>query len=310
MPLNLTAGELVEVLSPLEITATLDAEAKLDGIPFMTEMLAFCGRQFRILRRAHRTCTSGGLRELEGTVQLDALRCDGAAHQGCQARCLLLWKERWLRRVEPKTGVTDHDTVANPIDYESASTFLIRSSINEAGLPVCQMTELLSAGCPIRLESRSRYWRQLIYRILSRTITKTELHNSLTLLLGALILHSFTLWARMPWNFSRYQKTPTERLDLKVGEFVEVRRVREILATLDYKARNRGLGFKPEMFGFCGGKYRVLGRVERRIDEDKGCMRELRNDCILLESVSCQGQRSSCARGDYHYWREIWLRRC
>ena len=50
--------------------------------------------------------------------------------------------------------------------------------------------------------------------------------------------------------------------------------------------------------------------MERRIDERTGLMREFRNECILLTSVHCNGQRSFWARSNYHYWREIWLRRC
>jgi hypothetical protein len=85
---------------------------------------------------------------------------------------------------------------------------------------------------------------------------------------------------------------------------------REILRTLDRNGCNRGLEFKAEMFQFCGRKYPVLARMERRIDERTGLMREFCNECILLASVHCHGQRSFCARGNYHYWREIWLRRC
>jgi hypothetical protein len=64
------------------------------------------------------------------------------------------------------------------------------------------------------------------------------------------------------------------------------------------------------MFQFCGRRFPVLARMERRIDERTGLMREFHNECILLASVHCHGQRSFCARGNYHYWREIWLRRC
>jgi hypothetical protein len=91
---------------------------------------------------------------------------------------------------------------------------------------------------------------------------------------------------------------------------VQVRSAREILRTLDRNACNRGMEFKAEMFQFCGRKFPVLARMERRIDERTGVMREFRNECILLTSVLCHGQRSFCARSNYHYWREIWLRRC
>jgi hypothetical protein len=39
-----------------EILATLDEHATLDGLPFMPEMLRFCGRSFRVHRRADKTC--------------------------------------------------------------------------------------------------------------------------------------------------------------------------------------------------------------------------------------------------------------
>jgi hypothetical protein len=91
---------------------------------------------------------------------------------------------------------------------------------------------------------------------------------------------------------------------------VQVRSAREILQTLDRNGCNRGMEFKAEMFQFCGRRFPVLARMERRIDERTGMMREFRNECILLAGVHCHGQRSFCARGNYHYWREIWLRRC
>jgi hypothetical protein len=41
--LNLRIGELVEVRSAEEILATLDENGEPDGLPFMPEMLAWCG---------------------------------------------------------------------------------------------------------------------------------------------------------------------------------------------------------------------------------------------------------------------------
>ena len=38
------------------------------------------------------------------TVHLEDLRCDGAGHDGCQAACLLYFKEAWLKRADgPRT---------------------------------------------------------------------------------------------------------------------------------------------------------------------------------------------------------------
>ena len=41
--LGLKAGEWVQVRSKEEILATLDANGRLDEMPFMPEMLKFCG---------------------------------------------------------------------------------------------------------------------------------------------------------------------------------------------------------------------------------------------------------------------------
>ena len=97
--MSVKAGDWVEVRSKEEILSALDSEAKLKGLPFMPEMLQFCGQKFRVYKRVHKTCdtannTAG--RRLPNGVHLD-LRCDGSAHGGCQAACLLFWKEAWLR---------------------------------------------------------------------------------------------------------------------------------------------------------------------------------------------------------------------
>ena len=52
MKLKLRPGDLVEVRSEAEILATLDANGRLDNLPFMPEMLAHCGRQYRVEKRA------------------------------------------------------------------------------------------------------------------------------------------------------------------------------------------------------------------------------------------------------------------
>jgi hypothetical protein len=100
--LNLRAGEWVEVRSKAEILATLDANAQLDGLPLMPQMLKYCGQRFKVYKRAHKTCDTvfpvRG-RRMSDAVHLDT-RCDGEAYGGCQAGCLLFWKEAWLRRVD------------------------------------------------------------------------------------------------------------------------------------------------------------------------------------------------------------------
>ena len=56
---RLRRGDFVEVKAPDEIVQTLDAEGASDHLPFMPEMLGFCGRKFRVSRRALTICFSG-----------------------------------------------------------------------------------------------------------------------------------------------------------------------------------------------------------------------------------------------------------
>jgi hypothetical protein len=68
-----------------------------------------------------------------------------------------------------------------------------------------------------------------------------------------------------------------------------------------------------EMVPYCGGTYRVLKRVTTILDERTGKMQEMKNPCIMLDSVICEGRYSNCRmfcpRAIYSYWREIWLER-
>jgi hypothetical protein len=328
--LNLKPGELVEIRSAAEIALSLDASGKLDGLPFMAEMEKYCGRQFHVLRRADSTCAGGRPRRIENTVHLETLRCDGSAHYGCQAACLLLWKEAWLQRVFEITNCGGHLAPLNghtsgSIKSVNLNRDLARPNLNGQSLDaeqpslaqgqpdkklVCQATELNSASCPLVLGRTTNYLAGILRDCRSAKIGRQELRILWAYARGKLILSAFTAWARAPWNAERYRKTPSEQLDLSAGEWVQVRSAREILRTLDRNGCNRGMEFKAEMFQFCGRRFPVLARMERRIDERTGLMREFRNECILLVSVYCHGQRSFCARSNYHYWREIWLRRC
>src|SRR6516162_7359451 len=108
-PLRLRAGERVQVRTKEEILSTLDAMGRLDELPFMPEMLEYCGMVMRVGKRAHKTCDPAlgiGGRRMASTVHLENNRCNGSAHDGCEAGCLIFWKEAWLKRLdsEPATN--------------------------------------------------------------------------------------------------------------------------------------------------------------------------------------------------------------
>jgi hypothetical protein len=302
--LDLRPGELVEVRSAAEIVSSLDAEGKLDGLPFMPEMIAFCGRRLRVSRRADNTCARGQPRRIEATVHLEQLRCDGSAHRGCEAACLLLWKEAWLRRA-------DSDGAENPAIADTDAVYRRLSEIAQKpnNALMCQATELNSASCAAPVGSPPAYFAGLARDFVSRRRSFGDLRKLATYLKGKAILYAFMLWARAPWNADRYRKTPATPLGLQPGEVVRVRGMFEILRTLDRNGCNRGMEFKPEMFQFCGRRYPVIYNMQRRIDERSGELKGFRSPCIVLESVYCEGQRSFCQRSNYHYWREIWLSR-
>ena len=99
--LNLDPGELVEVLSRKEIFDTLDSSGRYQGLTFMPEMLKYCGKRFKVLKRVNKIIVEGvGKRRMRNTVILEGVTCDGEAHGGCQRTCLLLWKKVWLKRVQ------------------------------------------------------------------------------------------------------------------------------------------------------------------------------------------------------------------
>ena len=54
-----------------------------------------------------------------------------------------------------------------------------------------------------------------------------------------------------------------------------------MVATLDHKGRNRGLGICYEMTRCCGGQAEVRDPVDRLIDERTGEMREIRNTVTI-----------------------------
>src|SRR5262249_27781684 len=87
----------------------------------------------------------------------------------------------------------------------------------------------------------------------------------------------------------------------------------EILATCDHSSKNRGMAFDKEMVPFCGGTYKVLGRIERIVNEKTGRMQQMKTPAVILDSVFCQAKYSECRlfcpRAIFPFWREVWLER-
>jgi hypothetical protein len=75
-------------------------------------------------------------------------------------------------------------------------------------------------------------------------------------------------------------------LNLQPGEIVEVRSQQEIESNLD-PDNKRGSHFHSGMLLDCGTRARVVGRVDRIIDERTGRMLKLRGDCVVLDGLWC-----------------------
>jgi hypothetical protein len=333
-------GDWVEVRSKEEILTTLDSNGQLDGMPFMPEMFAFCGRRFKVFKRAHKTCDTvfpiRG-RRVDSAVHLET-RCDGHAHGGCQAGCLIFWKEVWLK---PVSGGPSHDAAPHlgvvPVTPVTLATVCTEANIREAsfslseGTPTytCQATQLPYATSNLvwwdvrqyiedYLSGNVGLWRIFTSFVYSTYYNLSQagiglgpamrwLYDSLCVLWGG------SMFPRRSGSIPEGQPTPTEPLNLQPGELVRVKSHEKILQTVTTLNRNRGLSFDAEMVPYCGGTYRVLKRVTKLIEERTGKMLEMKNPCIILDSVICQARYSSCRlhcpRSLYPFWREIWLER-
>lgn len=310
----LRAGDTVRVRTKEEILETLDESGRLGALPFMPEMLAFAGQELTVFKRADKTCDTitqtGTRRRMENTVHLVGARCDGSAHGGCQAGCLLFFREEWL---SPGPDAAGGGKATIETLYDDT-----RQGSGTDGEPLfrCQTTELLAASSG----GLSPYdWSQYV------TDVRTGNERLTTVLAGIAIMffnmfqrrsRRLPRWARIrdgeEYPFLRGTARETvlgEPLGLEPGELVEVRSKAEIEATLRPTNKNRGMVFDAEMLPFCGTQARVKQRVDRIIDEPTGRMIDLR-DCLILEEVYCKAlYHRFCPRSIYPYWREVWLKR-
>ncbi len=100
------------------------------------------------------------------------------------------------------------------------------------------------------------------------------------------------------------------KLDLKAGEWVEVRSQEEILATLDVRGCLENLPFMPEMLANCGQRMRVYKRADKTCDNIVPWGIRRLEDSVHLENSRCDGTgHSDCQAGCLIFWKEAWLKR-
>ncbi|HKV26000.1 MAG TPA: hypothetical protein VJN93_15510 [Candidatus Acidoferrum sp.] len=336
--MNLKAGETIEVRSAEEILATLDQRGMLDNMPFMPEMLQYCGKRFRVFKRAHKTCDNiqdWSMRTVQDAVHLSGVRCDGRCHADCDAGCMIFWREAWLKRAPDdlvsvsavQQASAPSEGTAKPLATGGCSLEALRKAacLQEGPSPeesvyMCQATEVRLFSTHLSDWDIRQYFRDIFSGNLSRGIAESKSESLLEMLLGFLEvirsllilffnkLQSARKGVLYPHIEGSLVTTPGQELALKPGEFVRVKSKQEILSTLDRRNRNRGLLFDSEMVKYCGGTYRVHKRVYQIVDERTGKVMKMKSPCIILEGVACASDyHRLCPRAIYHYWRENWL---
>ena len=346
---GLQVGDLVEVRSREEILATLDEDGRLDQLPFTPQMLELCGQRFRVFRSAHKTCDTienTGIREMNDAVHLGDVRCDGRAYGGCQAACMLFWKEAWLR---PVVSAATEVSVEGPSRSRPANSSGVQGVSDVQGILggtrapgsseedptyVCQATQLFAATTPLAWWEPRQYWRDYLsgnvplgglaraaaysaFSFAVRVSRKLRLPTT-----GALIKIydaastrlGDTPYPRRTGTIPEGIRTPElQRLDLAEGERVRVKSYDAILESLSVHNRNRGLYFDAEAVPYCGEEFTVRTVADKTMDEKTGKLVVMKTNSVILDGAYCKGlysdRRMLCPRAVYPFWREGWLER-
>ena len=292
---GLMVGDSVQVKSLNAIRATLDAEGCLDGLPFMEEMAAFCGKPMRVYRVVDKIYDYGRsrlMRRLDDCVLLVGVRCDGSDHAGCEAACYVIWKSAWLH----KPGIRSE--VAGSV---AAASALSRAVSGER--LVCQYTQLTHASRALDGDQAHGLFGPLVVGNLT-----------LAAFLTAVLTRSFN--AFQSWRGGTpYPSKPASGDDktirgelLSSGDWVRVKLPVEIARAMDKNSKNRGLWFDADMLKHCGQSYQVRGRVEKIIDVGSGKIIPMKTPCIVLNGVHYSGEFQGFGeQHDFLYWREAWL---
>jgi hypothetical protein len=348
MSTRLRAGDWVEVRSREEILATLDARGRLEFLPFMPEMFQYCGRRFRVFRRAHKTCDTvnrtGGRRLTDG-VHLEDVRCDGRGHGGCQAACLIFWKEAWLKGVSPPSRLRSlmsrtssnrdgaHREAARGACTEKAveAAAMAPGSPSEDPTYVCQATALPS------FTTLLPWWdfRQYVEDYVAGNVTIPEMlkgvvnvnyvslvqmSNRRGLRLGPGLVRLYDRFQSLVGGVPFPEKSGTRKpgeatadrpFHVKAGDLVRVKSYPEVLETLDAKNKHRGMYFGSEEVPYCGKTFKIRAVVRRIIHEQTGKMVNLRGNNVILDGAWCgarySDRRMFCPRAIFPIWREQWL---
>src|SRR5258708_13517836 len=244
------------------ILGRLGGGGRLDGLPFQPEMLAFCGRRLRVFKMAHKTCDTirkTGGRRMRDTVHLEGTRCDGLAHGGCQAKCLLFWKTAWLRHPDDGASTDQAPQAGSMRGAEDIVTHAFREP-GDSRDPVwiCQATTLFEATEPLKWWDLRQYIRDVTSRnhgawYMIKLLVAAGYRKLAGLGVGYRLLVALydgfqRLHGGRPFPvgdgpIDRGQPTPSESLGLRPGEWVEVKTAGGVRGTPERGGVNRGKRF-------------------------------------------------------------------
>jgi hypothetical protein len=251
-----------------------------------------------VSRSAFKTCVDDQeMRNVNDTVFLEEVRCDGASHAGCNRGCLIFWKTAWLKRA----GAGSHNghTAKKGLSEPDLATLAHRD-----GQFFCQSSEILNASQPLPWWNAKQYVWDLKYNRVPVLLFARSLFIAFYNKFASRV-HLRTWGAVVGSQTSNGHKP----LNLKPGELVRVKPLSQIKATLDAEGKHQNLLFGAPMTKFCGQVLQVRDRVENIVLEATPRQRKIK-DTVVLEGATCDGVcHRLCPRQSLLFWRECWLER-
>ncbi|MDB2686039.1 hypothetical protein N9Y42_02405 [Mariniblastus sp.] len=294
-------GDRVQVAHAEHILSTLDSNCRFEGLPFMPQMVSFCGQELTVTRWVNNVCypVQGGadFGNLTNSVLLNVDRCDGSSFGGCQMACPLIWKTEWLTSNTSQNETTDG--LNAPEAVKQLNDFAAANAMN-SGLVTCQATQLHQITHRRNRLNVEQYVDEVNLNRVSATALATSFCGGM---LGRVTGSKRPIVGTL-------KRTPISDLQLVPGDAVTVKSQSDIIKTLDTNGKNRGLWFDPVMLRYCRQKLKVTERITTLVDETSGQIRQLKVPSVVLEDLQCDPTaRRFCSRLLHLFWREAWLER-
>lgn len=95
----------------------------------------------------------------------------------------------------------------------------------------------------------------------------------------------------------------------RVGDWVEVRSLDEIMTTLDNRASLEAMPFMPEMVPCCGKRFQIVKSAHKTCDSSGWEYLRSLNKAVHLDT-RCEGSsHGGCQAGCRFFWKTAWLRK-